>query len=155
MLSKNRNTSVYLQYANVRIRSVPAKADQDLTGARVLLGHPVERAPALALIRFPEAVGGATAGYVPRELSTYLYEQCPVLDAEDPGVRDSRLLLAQLTSKTLTLGYESPWSPKTLRFNRGTAWKNRNIPRAIVRLARFSDTNWRALRSESRTAAKP
>ncbi|OXM48949.1 arginine--tRNA ligase [Amycolatopsis thailandensis] len=114
MLSKNGNTSVYLQYANARIRSVLAKADQDLADARVLLGHPTERALALALVRFPEAVGAATAGHLPHKLCTYLYEtaavfsrfyeQCPVLDAKGPGVRDSRLLLAELTSKTLTLG---------------------------------------------------
>ncbi|ANN19632.1 arginine--tRNA ligase [Amycolatopsis orientalis] len=114
MLSKNGNTSVYLQYANARIRSVLAKADQDLTGARVRLGHPAERALALALIRFPEAVGAAASGHHPHKLCAYLYEtavvfsrfyeQCPVLDAEGPGVRDSRLLLAGLTSKTLTLG---------------------------------------------------
>ncbi|MEV6906558.1 arginine--tRNA ligase [Amycolatopsis sp. NPDC051071] len=114
MLSKNGNTSVYLQYANARILSVLTKADQELTGARVRLGHPAERALALALIRFPEAVGAATAGYVPHKLCTYLYEtavvfsrfyeQCPVLDAEGPGVRDSRLLLAGLSSKILTLG---------------------------------------------------
>ncbi|GAB3730958.1 arginine--tRNA ligase [Amycolatopsis oliviviridis] len=114
MLSKTGNTSVYLQYANARIRSVLAKADQDLTGARVLLGHPAERALALALARFPEAVGAATAGHLPHKLCTYLYEtaavfsrfyeQCPVLAAEGPGVRDSRLVLAELTSKTLTLG---------------------------------------------------
>ncbi|WP_409496286.1 arginine--tRNA ligase [Amycolatopsis sp. cmx-11-12] len=114
MLSKNGNTSVYLQYANARIRSVLARADQDLAGVRVLLGHPAERALALALIRFPEAVGAATAGHLPHKLCTYLYETavvfsrfyelCPVLDAEGPGVRDSRLLLAELTSKTLTLG---------------------------------------------------
>ncbi|MFD5095453.1 arginine--tRNA ligase [Amycolatopsis thailandensis] len=114
MLSKNGNTSVYLQYANARIRSVLAKADQDLAGARVLLGHPAERALALALVRFPEAVGAATAGHLPHKLCTYLYEtavvfsrfyeQCPVLDAKGPGIRDSRLLLAELTSKTLTLG---------------------------------------------------
>ncbi|WP_410649044.1 arginine--tRNA ligase [Amycolatopsis sp. cmx-4-54] len=114
MLSKNGNTSVYLQYANARIRSVLAKADQDLTGARILLGHPAERALALALARFPEAVGAATAGHLPHKLCTYLYETavvfsrfyelCPVLGAEGPGVRDSRLLLAELTSKTLTLG---------------------------------------------------
>lgn len=114
MLAKSGNTSVYLQYANARIRSVLAKADQDLAGARVLLGHPAERALALALTRFPEAVGVATAGHLPHKLCTYLYdtavvfsrfyEQCPVLDAEGDGVRDSRLLLAELTSKTLTLG---------------------------------------------------
>lgn len=114
MLSKNGTTSVYLHYANARIRSVLAKADQDLTGARVLLGHPAERALALALVHFPEAVDAATAGRLPHKLCTYLhetavvfsrfYEQCPVSDARGPGVRDSRLLLAGLTSKTLTLG---------------------------------------------------
>lgn len=114
MLAKSGNTSVYLQYANARIRSMLATADQDLTGARVLLDHPAERALALALARFPEAVGAATAGHLPHKLCTYLYEtavvfsrfyeQCPVLNAEGPGVRDSRLLLAELTSRTLTLG---------------------------------------------------
>ncbi len=114
MLSKNGNTSVYLQYAHARIRSVLAKADQDLAGARILLGHPAERALALALARFPEAIGAATTGYLPHKLCTYLYEtavvfsrfyeQCPVLGAEGPGLRDSRLLLADLTAKTLALG---------------------------------------------------
>ncbi|WP_410604196.1 arginine--tRNA ligase [Amycolatopsis sp. lyj-90] len=114
MLSKNGNTSVYLQYAHARIRSVLAKADQDLADARILLGHPAERALALALARFPEAIGAATTGYLPHKLCTYLYEtavvfsrfyeQCPVLGAEGPGLRDSRLLLAELTAKTLALG---------------------------------------------------
>jgi arginyl-tRNA synthetase len=114
MLSKTGNTSVYLQYANARIRSVLAKAGPDPTEARIRLGHPAERALALALARFPEAIGAATDGNLPHKLCTYLYEtavafsrfyeQCPVLDAEGPGVRASRLLLAELTSKTLTLG---------------------------------------------------
>ncbi|EME52077.1 DALR anticodon-binding domain-containing protein [Amycolatopsis decaplanina] len=44
-------------------------------------------------------------GDVSEELARRVVESgLAVLDAEGPGVRDSRLLLAELTSKTLTLG---------------------------------------------------
>ncbi|MEC3981255.1 arginine--tRNA ligase [Amycolatopsis sp. H20-H5] len=114
MLSHEGNTSVYLQYAVVRARSLLAKADRELDGTRVRITDPAERALVLTLLRFPEAVRAATSAYAPHKLCTFLYEtavafsrffeRCPVLSAEDAEVRASRLVLVDLTSKTLTLG---------------------------------------------------
>ncbi|HWD06014.1 MAG TPA: arginine--tRNA ligase [Amycolatopsis sp.] len=115
MLAKDGNTSVYLQYAHARIESILAKAGAT-EPAPVTLGEPAERALALTLLRFGEAVRSATSAYAPHKLCTYLYEtavtfsrfyeQCPVLAAETPQLRASRVQLATLTSRTLVLGLE-------------------------------------------------
>lgn len=116
MLAKDGNTSVYLQYANARIRSILRKAGgSPLPGTRVLLADPAERALALALVRLPAAVDAAVAGYAPHKLCAYLYdlastftsfyERCPILATGVPAdVRGSRLTLAWLTSRVLVLG---------------------------------------------------
>ena len=46
------------------------------------------------------------AGYlfVVASLFTAFYDACPVLRADDPEVRRSRLLLCDLTARTLALG---------------------------------------------------
>jgi arginyl-tRNA synthetase len=116
MLAKDGNTSVYLQYAHARIESILAKAGEQPAEAPVLLGEPAERALALTLLRFGEALRAATSGYAPHKLCTYLYEtavtfsrfyeQCPVLAAATPELRTSRIQLATLTSRTLVLGLE-------------------------------------------------
>ncbi|HEX3588860.1 MAG TPA: arginine--tRNA ligase [Pseudonocardiaceae bacterium] len=116
MLAKDGNTSVYLQYANARIQSLLRKAGgMPTTGTPVSLTEPAERALALALVRLPAAVDAAAQAYAPHKLCAYLYdtastftsfyEQCPILAADVPRpVRDSRLLLAWLTSRVLVLG---------------------------------------------------
>ncbi|MEV4600602.1 arginine--tRNA ligase [Amycolatopsis sp. NPDC049253] len=116
MLAKDGNTSVYLQYAHARIESILAKAGDQSAGAPVTLAEPAERALALTLLRFGEALRAATSAYAPHKLCTYLYEtavtfsrfyeQCPVLTAETPELRASRVQLATLTSRTLVLGLE-------------------------------------------------
>ncbi|GAB3364692.1 arginine--tRNA ligase [Amycolatopsis echigonensis] len=123
MLAKDGNTSVYLQYAHARIESILAKAGETVENAPVLLQEPAERALALTLLRFSEAITAATSAYAPHKLCTYLYdtavtfsrfyEQCPVLSAETPELRASRVQLATLTSRTLVqglalLGIEAP-----------------------------------------------
>ncbi|MEW2505025.1 arginine--tRNA ligase [Amycolatopsis sp. NPDC047767] len=116
MLAKDGNTSVYLQYAHARIESILAKAGDQSVAAPVTLAEPAERALALTLLRFGEALRSATSAYAPHKLCTYLYEtavtfsrfyeQCPVLTAETPELRASRVQLATLTSRTLVLGLE-------------------------------------------------
>jgi arginyl-tRNA synthetase len=115
MLSFEGNTSVYLQYANARARSVLRRAESEgaQTGERILLEDPPERELALALLRLPPALEGALADYRPHKLCGYLhglavsfsgfYEACPVLTAEEP-LRGSRLALCELTSRAITLG---------------------------------------------------
>jgi arginyl-tRNA synthetase len=116
MLATDGNTSVYLQYANARIRSVLRKAGEEpQPGTPVQLASPHERALALMLLQFPAALASAMQTYSPHKVCSYLYdlatafsgfyENCPILaPSTDDDTRHSRLVLAQLTSKTLTLG---------------------------------------------------
>ncbi|WP_329044265.1 arginine--tRNA ligase [Amycolatopsis sp. NBC_01488] len=114
MLAKEGNTSVYLQYAHARTRSILRKAAGVSDGAEITLEAPAERALAVKLLRFGEALKVATDGYAPHKLCTYLYEtavafsrfydDCPVIKAPDPELRASRLRLTTLTSHTLALG---------------------------------------------------
>jgi arginyl-tRNA synthetase len=114
MLATDGNTSVYLQYANARVQSILRKAPRP-AGTEVLLTEPAERALALKLLQLPAAVDAAVETYAPHKLCNYLYEtaavfttfyeRCPVLasNVAEP-VRDSRLVLARLTSDVLVLG---------------------------------------------------
>jgi arginyl-tRNA synthetase len=116
MLAKDGNTSVYLQYANARIRSILRKAgERPDAQAPVTLGEPAERALVLKLIQLPAALEAAMETYSPHKLCNYLYETatafsgfyetCPILASNTPqDVRRSRLVLAELTSQVLTTG---------------------------------------------------
>ena len=116
MLSFDGNTAPYLQYAHARIRSIFRKAGES-TGSYdtpVLLGAPEERALALRLLGFDQAVGEAVERFSPHRLCSYLfdlaqdftafYEACPVLRADDEAVRRSRLALCDLTARILDRG---------------------------------------------------
>jgi arginyl-tRNA synthetase len=117
LLALTGNTGPYLQYATARIRSIfhrggraPAAA-----GGPILLAEPAERALALRLLGFGQAVHGVAVAAEPHKLAAFLfevasafttfYEQCPVLTAE-PAVRDSRLALAALTLRVLETGLD-------------------------------------------------
>lgn len=121
MLAMNGNTATYLQYAYARVRSIFAKGNVDLeelraSGATIDLATPAERALGLELLRFPEAVSAAVADLRPHHLTGYLFDlanrystffdQCPVLRAETDTLRGSRLLLCELTARTLKKGLE-------------------------------------------------
>jgi arginyl-tRNA synthetase len=105
-----------MQYAYVRCRGIFRKGDVDPTRLRaspplVTLAEPAERALALQLLRFEETLTAAAADYLPHLLTAYLWDlaksysvfftNCPVLKAETPGLRDSRLLLCDLTARTI------------------------------------------------------
>jgi arginyl-tRNA synthetase len=116
LLALHGNTGPYLQYAAARIRSMFRKAGLDAAVQRepVLLDDPAERALALALLGFGAAVEQVGATLQPHRLCAYLfdvaqgfttfYEQCPVLRAEDPHTRGSRLTLSAVTLSVLTEG---------------------------------------------------
>jgi arginyl-tRNA synthetase len=80
----------------------------------ILLTHPSERALGVRLLRLPETLELAAAELKPNILTDYLfdlantfytfYEECPVLKAESPERRDSRLALGDLTARTLQFG---------------------------------------------------
>ena len=125
MLSFDGNTAPYLQYAHARIRSIFRRARRR-GRRRPGLGHigePAERALALQLVAFDEVVRATADSLQPHRLATYLfelaqafttfYEACPVLRADTPEQRASRLALCDLTARTLSrglglLGIEAP-----------------------------------------------
>ncbi|WP_395361197.1 arginine--tRNA ligase [Streptomyces sp. YH02] len=116
MVSLNGDTSVYLQYAYARIKSIFGKA-----GDRTPLAHPelelapAERALGLHLDQFAETVSDAATEYAPHKLTAYLYQlaslyttfydQCPVIKPEPAQeVAENRLFLCDLTARTLHQG---------------------------------------------------
>jgi arginyl-tRNA synthetase len=121
MLATDGNTATYMQYAYVRNRGIFREGDEDETKFRtdpppVLLEHPSERALALQLLRFPEALVAAAADYRPNVITGYLwdtaksystfYQNCPVLKADSASLRQSRLLLCDLTARVIQKGLE-------------------------------------------------
>ena len=119
MLSFEGNTAPYMQYAYTRIRSIFNKADVNPTAlaeAKIQLSDEKERALAIKLLQFEEAVQTVGKEGTPHVLCAYLYElagvfssfyeHCPILNAEDENVKLSRLKLAFLTEKTLKQGLE-------------------------------------------------
>ncbi|MEU4653267.1 arginine--tRNA ligase [Streptomyces sp. NPDC023723] len=115
MVSLHGDTSVYLQYAYARIRSILRKADGTGPVAHPELPlHEAERALGLHLDAFAETVAEAAAEYAPHKLAAYLfqlaslytsfYDKCPVLKAETPAQVENRLFLCDLTARTLHRG---------------------------------------------------
>ncbi|WP_239000852.1 arginine--tRNA ligase [Jiangella asiatica] len=123
MVSFSGDTGVYLQYAHTRIRSILRGAGDDGVSVDAAAGmHPAERALAIALDGFGDALTEVAATLEPHRLCTYLYdtaraftdfyEACPVLTAPPPA-HGNRLALCRLTAATLQqglglLGIEAP-----------------------------------------------
>jgi len=120
MLAKRGNTATYMQYAYARVMSIFARGgvtpEQVRSDQPIVVEHPAERALGLHLLRFAEALEEAAAGYLPHLLAAHLFEtanrystffeECPVLKAETPELRDNRLRLCDLTARTIRLGLE-------------------------------------------------
>jgi arginyl-tRNA synthetase len=121
MLAMYGNTATYMQYAYARVRSIFRRGQIDVealrkSGAAIALVEPAEHALARQLLRLEEALEQTVADYRPNMLTAYLFdladaystffEQCPVLKADSPAIRDSRLLLCDLTARTIRQGLE-------------------------------------------------
>ncbi|HSG35476.1 MAG TPA: arginine--tRNA ligase, partial [Sphingomonadaceae bacterium] len=115
MLALNGDTAPYLQYSNVRIRSIFRKLEGEFDGraASIILEKPEEIHLARLLARFGEVVPFVLEDHRPNLLANYLlelarafhsfFEACPVLKSDEP-VRSSRLALCELSSKVLEKG---------------------------------------------------
>ncbi|MEU3189858.1 arginine--tRNA ligase [Streptomyces sp. NPDC006992] len=115
MVSLQGDTSVYLQYAYARVRSIFRKA-----GALRPVPHPelelapAERALALHLDAFGDTLVTAADEYEPHKVTAYLYElatlysrffeNCPVLKADTTEQAENRLFLCDLTAEVLHQG---------------------------------------------------
>ncbi len=127
MLAFEGNTAPYIQYVHARVRSIFRRAaEADIAAAKtaqILVNEPAERALALELLGFGSVVDSVADSLQPHRLCAFLftvatrfnafYDQCPVLKAEDPAVRASRLALADATARLLAkgldlLGIEAP-----------------------------------------------
>ncbi|SDC79881.1 arginine--tRNA ligase [Streptomyces prasinopilosus] len=116
MVSLNGDTSVYLQYAYARIRSILRKAPEGVgpSAHPELALHEAERALGLHVDAFAETVADAAREYAPHKLAAYLYQlaslytsfydKCPVLKAESPEQVANRLFLCDVTARTLHRG---------------------------------------------------
>jgi arginyl-tRNA synthetase len=118
MLAFEGNTGPYLQYAHARIRSIFRRGEVDEPDPSVppTLSGPHDRALALQVLGFGEAVNSAAESCAPSKLCAYLfelataftsfYENCPVLKAEDEEIRRSRLLLSGVSARVLSTGLD-------------------------------------------------
>ena len=115
MLALTGDTAPYLQYSYVRIRSIFRKLDEgvQLSCENLVVKEDAEIHLARMLVRFGEVVPSLLNDFRPNLLANYLlelarafhsyFEACPVLKSEGE-VRDSRLVLCDLTAKVLEQG---------------------------------------------------
>ncbi len=121
MVALEGYTATYMQYSYARTRSIFAKGDVDIDALResdtaITLNHPMERALAVQLLALSQAIDETVADYRPNQLTSYLFDtarkfsqffqQCHVLRADDAAQRNSRLLLCDLTGRTVRLGLQ-------------------------------------------------
>ena len=119
MLSFEGNTAPYMQYAYTRIRSIFNRSQialSEVEQAKLSITNEKERALAIKLLQFEEAVQVVGKEGTPHVLCAYLYElagvfssfyeHCPILNNDDQQVKLSRLKLALLTERTLKQGLD-------------------------------------------------
>jgi len=117
MLALQGDTAPYLQYSNVRIRSIFRKLETgfDPQSATITLEKPEEIHLARLLARFGEVIPFVLEDHRPNLLANYLlelarafhsfFEACPVLKSDEP-LKSSRLALCHLSSRTLEKGLD-------------------------------------------------
>ena len=116
MLALQGNTAPYMLYAYVRVQGISRKGEIDfsqLGEAPILLEDDSELALAKHLLELDTIVMEVAQDLYPNRLCQYLfelsqkfnqfYDRCSVLQADEPQ-RTSRLMLCDLTARTLKLG---------------------------------------------------
>ena len=117
MLALQGNTAPYMLYAYVRVQGISRKGGVDFeqlgSDCAIALHDETELTLAKYLLQFDEALSDVEADLLPNRLCQYLfelsqkfnqfYDRCPVLSAEEP-LRTSRLVLCDLTARTIKLG---------------------------------------------------
>ena len=120
MLALQGNTAPYMLYAYARIQGISRKGEINFEqlgdNAKVLLQHETELTLAKHLLQLSEVVSDIEQDLLPNRLCEYLFQLSqkfnqfydrdrgvPVLNAEEPQ-RTSRLVLCDLTARTLKLG---------------------------------------------------
>lgn len=121
MVALEGNTSTYIQYMYARSQSILRRSESNISVETlgeypIFIEHAAERALALNLLQFDDALAQTVAEYYPNILANYLYtlarqfasffEQCPVLAAETETARRSRLAFCLATGRVLRQGLE-------------------------------------------------
>ena len=118
MLNFEGNTAPYLLYAYTRVAGVFRKLGKrfDEVEGRIVLEAAHEQELAAKLAQFAEVLNNVAEKGTPHSLCAYLYdvaglfssfyENCPILNADNPTQMQSRLRLAALTGRTLKQGLE-------------------------------------------------
>jgi arginyl-tRNA synthetase len=119
MLALQGNTAPYMMYAYVRVRGISRKGGIDFeslgANAQIILNEELELTLAKHLLQLDSIVSEVERDLLPNRLCQYLfelsqkfnqfYDKHSVLQAEEP-LRTSRLVLCDLTAKTLQLGLD-------------------------------------------------
>lgn len=116
MLERQGNTAPYMVYAYVRVQGISRQGNIDfsqLGEASLAIAEPSELALAKHLLQMQDILSEVASDLLPNRLCLYLfelsqkfnqfYDQCQVLKAEEPA-RTSRLVISDLTARTLKLG---------------------------------------------------
>lgn len=120
MLALQGNTAPYMLYAYARIQGISRKGGIDFEqlgdNVKVILQHETELVLAKHLLQLDEVISAIEVDLLPNRLCEYLFQLSqkfnqfydrdrgvPVLNAEEPQ-RTSRLVLCNLTARTLKLG---------------------------------------------------
>ena len=117
MLALQGNTAPYLLYAYVRVQGISRKGNIDLdnlsTNREIIFTEESEFVLAKHLLQLDYILKEVEKDLLPNRLCLYLfelsqkfnqfYDQCPILQAEE-NIKLSRLILADLTAKTIKLG---------------------------------------------------
>ena len=117
MLALQGNTAPYMLYAYARIQSISREGNIDYENLgeniQIILKEDTEMELGKYLLQLSETIKEVEKTLLPNRLCDYLYElskkfnrfyeNCPVLKSEEP-TKTSRLLLCDLTAKTLKLG---------------------------------------------------
>ncbi len=116
MLSLDGNTSLYQQYAYARIQSILRRVEDERESI-CIIGDELERKMALKLLQFEDTLIISAKEAKPHYITSYLYELTtlfmkfyesnPILkDSVSKKTRDSRLLLAENTARTIKMALE-------------------------------------------------
>ena len=116
MLDLKGNTAPYLLYAYVRVQGISRKGNIDfekLSDTNIILAEASELSLAKHILQLEEVLKYVEKDLLPNRICLYLfelsqkfnqfYEQCDILNADEPE-RTSRLVLADLTARTIKLG---------------------------------------------------
>jgi arginyl-tRNA synthetase len=119
MLALQGNTAQYMMYAYVRVQGISRKGGIDFDNlgdnAQIILNEELELTLAKHLLQLGTIVTEVERDLLPNRLCQYLfelsqkfnqfYDKHSVLQVEEP-LRTSRLVLCDLTAKTLKLGLD-------------------------------------------------